>query len=63
MADITYCTIGSCPFKECKRHLSQLKSEKDKTKVINVANFGGVCREYLNYVYEEVKENGRIHRA
>lgn len=58
MADITYCTIGSCPFEKCERHLSQLKSEKDKTKMISVANFGGVCREYLSYIYDEVvKEN------
>ena len=57
MADITYCTNTGCPFKKCERHLSQLESKKDKTRMVSVANLGGVCREYLNYVYEEVKAN------
>lgn len=57
MADITYCTNTDCPFKKCERHLSQLESEKDKTRMVSVANLGGVCREYLNYLLEEVIRN------
>ncbi len=57
MADITYCTNMNCPFNECERHLTQLKKYAGQQMQVSVANLGGVCREYLNYVYEEVKAN------
>lgn len=58
MADITYCTNTDCPFKKCERHLSQLESEKDKTRMVSVADFGGTCRDYLHYLLEKVSNNG-----
>lgn len=56
MADITYCTNVNCPIKQCERHLSHLKKYKGQKMTVKVANLGGVCREYLAYVYDCVKE-------
>ena len=56
MANITYCTNMNCPFEKCERHLSQLKKYAGQQMQVSVANFGGVCREYLEYVYDCVKE-------
>lgn len=57
MADITYCTNMNCPFEKCERHLSHLKNFKGQKMTVKVANLGGVCKEYLAYVYDCVKEN------
>lgn len=57
MPEITYCTCMNCPFEKCERHLSQLKKYKGQKMTIKVANIGGVCKEYLEYVYDCVKEN------
>ena len=58
MLDITYCNNTSCPFESCERHLVHVKKfDKDKTKYVSVANFGGTCREYLSYLIDEVKKD------
>ena len=56
MAEITYCTNMNCPFEKCERHLSQLKKYAGQQTQVSVANLGGVCKEYLSYVYDCVKE-------
>ena len=58
MADITYCINVNCPFKNCERHLHQLEKYKNTQMQVSVANFDGTCREYLNYLLEEVSRNG-----
>ena len=62
MVDITYCTNMNCPFEKCERHLSHLKKFKGQKMAVKVANFGGVCKDYLAYVYdcivEEEKDKG-----
>lgn len=57
MAEITYCTCMNCPFEKCEKHLSHLKKYKGQKMAVKVANFGGICKEYLAYVYDCVKEN------
>lgn len=57
MAEITYCTNMNCPFEKCEKHLSHLKRYKGQKMTVKVANMGGVCREYLEYVCDCVKEN------
>lgn len=51
--DITYCFNPDCPFKNCERHFSKLEG---KTGIASFANFGGVCREYLNHLLEGVED-------
>lgn len=64
MADITYCTNMNCPLKKCERHLSHLKKFKGQKMTVKVANLGGICREYLAYVYDcVVEEEKNVHRA
>jgi hypothetical protein len=46
----------NCPLKQCEKHLSHLKKYKGQKMTVKVANLGGVCREYLEYVYDCVKE-------
>lgn len=45
--DITYCENDDCPFTDCLRHMAQLRDEHE-CLIISVANFGGVCRQYLS---------------
>ena len=47
--DITYCSNDDCPFTDCMRHMDQLKDEKEDV-IISIANFGGVCRQYINHL-------------
>lgn len=57
MADITYCSCVECLNKECERHpfhLGKLKA----TQAVSIANFGGVCRDYIAQVVDEVFERG-----
>ena len=46
----TYCVNSKCPFKNCDKHLTQLKKVEDKTEQVKVANLDSVCREYLYYL-------------
>lgn len=51
MDDIVYCTCRECPWSDCERHLSRLKGRNEKTWV-SVANMGGVCRRYIDWLVE-----------
>lgn len=53
MADITYCINGDCPFKNCDRHHSKIKSAAKATGYVSVADFGGTCKRYLEFLVEE----------
>lgn len=55
----TYCVNADCPFKECDKHLQQLKKVKDKSEYIKVASLDGVCKDYLHYLLDEIEENKR----
>ncbi len=54
MADITYCINANCPFKDCERHLCQLKEENG---LVSIAALDGVCRRYISYLVE-LADNG-----
>lgn len=47
--DITYCANDDCPFVDCIRNLKQLSGESESI-IISLANFGGVCRQYIGYL-------------
>ena len=53
----SYCTNTTCPFTTCEKHLSKLKRMKHKGKYIKVAGYDGVCRDYISYVLDNIKEN------
>ena len=57
MADITYCSCVECLNKECERHPSNLLKLK-ATQAVSIANFGGVCRDYIAQVVDAVFERG-----
>lgn len=57
MADITYCSCVECINKECERHPCHLGKLKD-TQAVSIANFGGVCRDYIAQVVDAVFERG-----
>ena len=57
MADITYCSCIVCVNKECERHPSNICKLKD-TQYVSIANFGGVCRDYIGQVVDAVFERG-----
>ena len=52
----TYCVNNNCPFKKCDKHLWQLKKVKDKSGYVKVANFDGVCKDYLSYLLDEIEK-------
>ena len=54
MADITYCSCVECLNTECERHAINLR-KLDKTQFVSIANFGGVCREYIHQVLIDVE--------
>ena len=43
----TYCINKECPFKSCEKHLKHCRAKKRK---VLVANYDGVCREYIGYI-------------
>lgn len=53
--DITYCVNPSCPFSDCFRHYHHAP----RGTMVSMANFGGICRTYINHLLEEI-ENGRV---
>lgn len=57
MADITYCSCVECVNKECERHPSKLYALKN-TQVVSIADFSGVCRDYIGQVVDAVFERG-----
>ena len=52
----TYCVNSDCPFKECDKHLQQLKKIKDKTEYVKVASLDSVCKDYLYYLLDLVSK-------
>lgn len=60
MADITYCTNTSCPFKDCERHSGKIKDAAMSGKgYVSVSDWGGTCRRYISYIAEEVLAGGK----
>ena len=53
-----YCVNTDCPFKQCDKHLRQLKKIKDKGQYVKVANLDSVCEDYLYYLLEEIEQGG-----
>lgn len=53
----TYCVNANCPFKKCDKHLQQLENMDSKIEHINTANFDSVCRDYLYYLLNEIRES------
>lgn len=51
MDNIVYCTCRECPWSDCERHLRRLKERNEKIRV-SVANMGGVCRRYIDWLVE-----------
>lgn len=51
MDNIVYCTCRECPWSDCERHLRRLKGRNEKIRV-SVANMGGVCRRYIDWLVE-----------
>ena len=48
---MTYCANADCPFKECYRHLCNLKKvDRDSNKYVNIADYSGHCRDYIGYL-------------
>lgn len=52
----TYCVNVGCPFKECDKHLQQLKKVKDKNEYVKIASLDSVCKDYLCYLLDEIEE-------
>ena len=57
----TYCVNADCPFKECDKHLQQLKKVQDKSKYIKVASLDSVCKDYLHYLLDEIQESKYVN--
>ena len=55
--DITFCVNGHCRNTLCERHPDKLRLVPAGSYV-SIADFGGVCREYIADVLEEI-ENER----
>ena len=56
MTDKTYCAYAGCPIKSCDRHLCRLQN-KSKNEYVSVCDFAPTCREYLNYVLEDLNND------
>ncbi len=46
----TYCINKECPFKSCEKHLKHCRAKKRK---VLVANYDGVCREYISWLLDK----------
>ena len=51
-----YCINTTCPFTICEKHLNKLKPTKYKEAYVKVADYDGVCRDYISYVLNNIKE-------
>lgn len=56
----TYCVNADYPFKECDKHLQQLKKVKDKSKYVKVASLDSVCKDYLHYLLGEIERDKHV---
>lgn len=48
----TYCVNSNCPFTDCEKHLSNVKSETNDH--VYIANVDGVCRKYISYLIDNI---------
>lgn len=53
--DMTFCVNTDCNHEECKRHRSHLEGIPAGT-IVSIADFGGVCREYICDIVEEIED-------
>ena len=53
LKDITWCASPDCVIK-CERHITRCKVEPHE--LVSIADFSGVCREYIRKVLDEVKD-------
>jgi hypothetical protein len=54
MYEKTYCINLGCPFKECDKHLNQIRNVECKDKYVKVAALDSVCRDYIGYLLDEI---------
>lgn len=54
MYEKTYCINLDCPFKECDKHLCQLKNIQCEDKYVKIAALDSVCRDYIGYLVDEI---------
>lgn len=54
MYEKTYCINLGCPFKECDKHLNQIRNVERKDKYVKVAALDSVCRDYIGYLLDEI---------
>lgn len=54
MADITYCTFGSCPLRQCERHPSRIPRPNFR---VTIADFAPTCRQYIAYLIREIERD------
>lgn len=52
-----YCMCNTCPFRDCDKHASRLRG-MEKGQYVRVANLGGTCRRYLDYLLNEAEKGG-----
>lgn len=48
-----YCCNNNCPFKDCDKHLNNVRNLAKQT-VISVANLDGVCKRYISHLVDIV---------
>ena len=64
MYDITYCDNTDCPFKDCERHHSKAsRAALFGTGYVSVANYGGTCRRYIDFLVDLVSKEGANERV
>ena len=49
-----YCINNECPFKSCKKHIKHCRAKKSK---VWVANYDGVCRDYISWLLDKSWRN------
>ena len=57
MKDKIYCFNADCPFKECDKHLYQLKNSGQKDGYVNIANLDAICRDYIGWLIKLIDNN------
>ena len=55
MENELFCTETSCPFEKCEKHWKRMIGRPDRQEV-RVINLSGVCRDYLEWVLNEVEQ-------
>lgn len=56
-----YCVNAACPYNSCEHHLINIKKLNKNVGEVRVANLDGVCKDYLDYLLDEIiKEEGLV---